>query len=223
MSLPQKVCILCGKPYYKIGKSVKRYLEKRYCSRACAGAAQRNTLDRIRERIQVDPVTGCHNWTGRRIWNGYGLVTIKQTACLIHRLIWESVHGPIPEPLEIDHLCRNKLCCNPEHLRVVTARENTLSSDNLCAQNARKLVCPRCGGPYSKHLRTDGREERVCRVCTNEYFRNRYHNNEQIRKYAADYYQQRRTDPEYRLRRLEADKRYRERKKNDISGRSDPV
>ena len=217
MSLPQKVCMFCGKSFHKIGRSVKRYLQKQYCSRACANIARQNTLDNVHKRIQVDPVTGCHNWTGTQVGNGYGQVKIAGNSRLVHRFIWEAVHGPVPESLELDHICRNRACCNPEHLRVVTARENVLASDNLCAQNARKLVCPRCGGPYDIHTRYDGREERVCRPCNAAYYRNRYHNNDKIRKYLADYYQQRRTeDPEYRQRRLEATKRYRERKKNGI-------
>jgi hypothetical protein len=41
-----------------------------------------------------------------------------------HRAVWELLRGPIPEGLVLDHLCRNKACCNPAHLQVVTVEEN---------------------------------------------------------------------------------------------------
>jgi hypothetical protein len=41
-----------------------------------------------------------------------------------HIVMWESAHGPVPDGLEIDHLCQVKLCCNPRHLEAVTHLEN---------------------------------------------------------------------------------------------------
>lgn len=89
-------------------------------------------------RIAKDPVTGCWNWTGKIAHNGYG---VGRNDVRSHRFAYEMLVGPIPEGLCIDHLCRNKACCNPEHLEVVTLGENVLRGNSIPARNARKTHC----------------------------------------------------------------------------------
>lgn len=76
----------------------------------------------------VDETTGCHLWQGRTNANGYGQVTTRGRAHMVHRLVWESVHGKLPPGLEIDHVaargCRHRNCFNIEHLEPVTRQEN---------------------------------------------------------------------------------------------------
>lgn len=119
--------------------------------------------DRIRRRCVVTP-TGCWCWTGGHYGNGYAAVYDPRTRRngLGHRLAFEAFIGPIPDGLEIDHLCRVRDCLNPAHLRAVTHRVNVLAaSDTAAAISASRSACPR-GHPYSgRNVRGD----RTCRVC----------------------------------------------------------
>lgn len=63
----------------------------------------------------------CHVWPGSVNHAGYGRAWGGQA----HRVFWEREHGPVPESMELDHLCRQRDCVNPEHLEVVTHAENT--------------------------------------------------------------------------------------------------
>jgi HNH endonuclease len=120
------------------------------------------SIHRILKRIVIDP-SGCHLWTGATT-RGYGHATYGGYLQYVHRIIWEYRNGPIPEGLQIDHICRVRACCNPEHLRVVTGKVNTLAGNNMAARHARKLVCPNCAGPYTTFQRKRG-EFRVCVPC----------------------------------------------------------
>jgi hypothetical protein len=72
------------------------------------------------ERRTIDPVSGCWLWTGPTNNNGYG----KAAGTYVHRLSYAVSKGPIPGGMEIDHLCRNRRCFNPEHLEAVPHAEN---------------------------------------------------------------------------------------------------
>lgn len=68
----------------------------------------------------------CWEWTASVGNNGYGhFFPAAGTMDLAHRMAYMLVKGDIPEGLQIDHLCRNKRCVNPDHLEPVTPRENT--------------------------------------------------------------------------------------------------
>lgn len=66
----------------------------------------------------------CLIWTGTTIHNGYGRITVDGRGSLAHRYAWERVHGPVPEGMDLDHTCYNRLCCNVNHLRPATRSQN---------------------------------------------------------------------------------------------------
>lgn len=95
---------------------------------------------------------------------GYGRIKVSGKTLATHRIAYEATKGPIPEGLQIDHLCRNRLCFKPDHLEAVTPRENVLRGASTAAQRAKVTHCP-VGHPYSaENTRFYGRK-RHCRAC----------------------------------------------------------
>lgn len=48
----------------------------------------------------------------------------KQRYKFLHRMVWETNKGSIPSGYEVDHVCRNRRCCNPNHLQLLTHSEH---------------------------------------------------------------------------------------------------
>ena len=134
-----------------------------------------NTKQLIEERFwsKVDksgPLfngTYCWLWKEHLTGTGYAQFRVGEKHILVHRFAYELLKGQIPVGLEIDHLCRRRSCVQPEHLEVVTPRDNTLRGTGVAAQAARATHCPQ-GHPYdlfNTYLRPDG--GRDCRRCRN--------------------------------------------------------
>jgi hypothetical protein len=136
---------------------------------------ERNLLTRI------DASGVCWEWTGGQNGTGYGKVWITARNLYPHRVMWEWLVGWIPDELEIDHLCRNRLCCNPDHMELVTPRVNTLRGDAMGARRARQTACIH-GHPFDEAntywRRTGGR---TCKRCTRERRRSRSHGIRELR------------------------------------------
>jgi hypothetical protein len=73
----------------------------------------------------IDKTTGCWVWQRSTSFQGYGQVWNKGKLHRAHRVFYELHRGPIPDGLQIDHTCGNRLCVNPDHLEPVTPIENT--------------------------------------------------------------------------------------------------
>jgi hypothetical protein len=110
------------------------------------------------DRIAVAGSDECWLWLGRVDRHGYG----RTGSDLAHRRVYERLVGPIPDELELDHLCRVITCVNPSHLETVTKAEN------LRRKGAAVTTCAN-GHPYNDentYHRPNG--QRGCRPCIAE-------------------------------------------------------
>lgn len=119
------------------------------------------TLDRLYGRLARNGE--CWEWQGRRGHMGHGIAYANGRPQLAHRVIWEDLRGPIPDGLELDHLCRNPPCCNPDHLDPVTHAENMRRGIQSFDTRARCLSGLHPLTPDTVLNRADGRQQ--CRVC----------------------------------------------------------
>lgn len=119
-------------------------------------------------------VGDCWEWAGGSDADGYGLVRLHGRLARVHRLVWSELIGPIAPGLQLDHLCRNQACCNPDHMQPVTHRENALRGYSFSAANAAKDTCVH-GHPftpentYVRPHEPNGRRD--CRACIRERVR----------------------------------------------------
>jgi len=128
---------------------------------------------RARIAARVAHVDGCWVYPITDV-NGYGRVSIHQKPHYAHRLMYLLDRGAIPDGLQLDHLCRNRGCCNPDHLEAVTSRENTMRGDLPRIVRERGLSKTECvnGHPLSGlNVRVNAKGHRICRTCKREWFR----------------------------------------------------
>lgn len=85
---------------------------------------------------KVNKTETCWLWIGNLNAKGYGAYSkteyqsgrvkegMKYISMAAHRYSWELANGPIPEGIEIDHMCHTPVCVRPEHLRLATRKQN---------------------------------------------------------------------------------------------------
>ena len=124
--------------------------------------------------------SGCWEWTGATSSSTsgtrYGIMTVNQKQYGAHRISWILRRGRITDGMDLDHLCRNTICVNPDHLEEVTHAENTRRGNAGMwfkeLQNS-KTHCPK-GHPYDEdNTRYKPQGWRVCKECGREDIRNR--------------------------------------------------
>lgn len=154
---------------------------------------------RITQRIEKQP-DGCWIWPGAKS-NGYGRISWsvggnRMTWAAVHRVMYETFVGPIPDGLDVDHACHDpaschpkeatdcphRACCNPAHLEAVTRKENLRRGGTIAARRAATTHCPQ-GHPYDEeNTLTDKEGRRSCKACAYEANRAYYWANREKRR-----------------------------------------
>lgn len=125
------------------------------------------------ERLSIpEPNSGCVLWLGAISNKGYGRIHVRGKARHAHIVAYETYVGPIPEGMDLDHLCRNHACRAEWHLEPVTRRVNLLRGDTHAARNAAKTACPQ-GHPYDESNTRIYSGRRNCQACMRERSRRR--------------------------------------------------
>jgi hypothetical protein len=117
----------------------------------------------------VKQATPCWTWTAGQLNGGYGQFKLSADSVVsAHRFAYELVRGPIPDGLTIDHLCKNRLCVNPEHLEAVTMGDNIRRATS---SNREKTHCAN-GHEYNSEntiftKQRGNAKHRICKICRN--------------------------------------------------------
>lgn len=136
---------------------------------------QVNLWDRFWTKVRVYRDGGrCWTWRRPDPTTGYGRILVDGKTVGAHRLVYEMLIEPLPPGKQIDHLCRNRRCVNPNHMEVVTQAVN-IQRGMSGAHNARKTSCPQ-GHRYTPEntFLNYVTGSRQCRECRRQYMRGLY-------------------------------------------------
>lgn len=116
--------------------------------------------EKLLSKIVINKENNCWEWGGTINTGGYGIFNIKEKGYRTHRLTYSLFIGNADVNLLIDHICRNRSCCNPEHLRLVTHKENvTENSESVASINKNRINCKN-GHEFN--------DKRRCKTCLKE-------------------------------------------------------
>lgn len=112
----------------------------------------------------IHKTESCWLWTAARSTAGYGRVQWKGRLQQAHRVAYEMAYGPIPDGLDLDHLCRNRACVRPTHLDPVTRQVNLLRGETVPAALVSRTEC-RHGHKFTPENTYMWRNARYCVTC----------------------------------------------------------
>lgn len=149
--------------------------------------------------------------------NGYVRLKRGGKRRLAHRMSLHLVGRSLPAGMQADHLCRNRACCRPVHLEIVTPRENTRRSTGVAAVASVTGICK-----AGLHLLTPDNLVpaklkvglRVCLACRKAYEAT-YRAAPERRAREAARLRARQSTPEYRAAHAEQQRRYVARKRGE--------
>lgn len=137
-------------------------------------------IEKFLSRISAKTEGECWPWVGHINKSGYGAFTISAGKIfLAHRISFDLFNEKVIETLVIDHICKNRRCVNPKHLRQVYSGINvTENSDSPSAENKLKTHCPK-GHEYNEeniYIATTKRKTkgRACRTCALDFKKRTY-------------------------------------------------
>lgn len=128
---------ICSAPDCNLKHSAKGYCKKhhaRFMSRNSVEDRQNLPASQSVEARTLKTET-CWLWTGSLQTTGYGALQVDGVRKYAHRVVYELANGPIPEGMRIDHICHVKKCVRPDHLRVVTIKQNAENYGGLMPTN----------------------------------------------------------------------------------------
>lgn len=136
-------------------------------TRSCGCSAGRGftPAQRFWSKVNRGSPEGCWVWTGAVTSDGYGQLSVGGKMVSAHRFAYELCREPIPDGLQLDHLCRNRGCVNPEHLEPVDCRTNLLRGVGPSAVNATKTHCVHGHPLNGENLYVGPGGSRLCREC----------------------------------------------------------
>lgn len=128
---------------------------------------------------KVNKTDGCWLWTGVHNGVGYGQFHLQgadgRRQRYAHRVAYEWQHGPIPDGMELDHLCRTPACVRPSHLDAVPHATNFYRGASAAAERGRQTHCQNghtLSGDNLKLTRDSrGFVHRTCRTCYRAWWR----------------------------------------------------
>lgn len=153
-------------------KFVRTFAEAEAIARRAPRLTNRTTMGVLTNRLTVDAETGCWNVSGSIASNGYPRMSRDGKDVNTHRVMFENWYGDVPEGAQLDHVCRNHRCCNPEHLEPVTQAENIARGMSPGAVAVRSNRCRRGHAFTPENTYTKpSTGHRMCRTCRREHWK----------------------------------------------------
>lgn len=126
----------CGNPHKARGYCNAHWIRFRKYGSPTGSHVPKTVSERMEEYTLKGP--GCWIWQAQVDWTGYGKLSLGGRSgrpYQAHRIAYEMANGPIPDGLFIDHICHNRACVNPSHLRLATNKQNMENPSGLRSDN----------------------------------------------------------------------------------------